>query len=112
MFVTAVVAGTGVTLRVFVGHGRAERIKDGAGGDVLRGNEDDRLALPLNLITHDGCHLGIRVDQRFLEHLENAVSDSPFFFKEGFGGDSRFVPPCGAEKASRRPWLGRSRDAS
>lgn len=50
VLVAAVVAGTGVTLGVLVAHGGAEGVKDGAGGDVLRGNEDNGLALALDLI--------------------------------------------------------------
>lgn len=50
VLVAAVVAGAGETLGVLVGHGRAEGIEDGAGGDVLRGDEDDGLALALDLI--------------------------------------------------------------
>lgn len=49
MLVTAVVAGAGVALGVFVRHGRTERIEDGAGCDILRGNEKDGLALTLDL---------------------------------------------------------------
>jgi hypothetical protein len=49
VLVTAVVAGTGVALGVFVRHGRTERIEDGAGCDILRGNEKDGLALTLDL---------------------------------------------------------------
>jgi hypothetical protein len=50
VLVTAVVAGTGVALRVLVGHGRTERIEDGAGCDVLRGDEEDGLALTLDFL--------------------------------------------------------------
>ena len=49
MLVTAVVAGTGVSLRILVRHGRTKRVEDGAGCDIFRGNEEDRLALTLNL---------------------------------------------------------------
>lgn len=49
VLVTTVVAGTGVTLGVLVGHGRTQSIEDGTGGDVLGGDEDDRLALTLDL---------------------------------------------------------------
>ena len=48
VLVTAVVAGAGVTLGVLVGHGRAKSVEDGAGGDILRGDEEDGLALALN----------------------------------------------------------------
>jgi hypothetical protein len=50
VLVAAVVARTRVTLRVLVGHGRAERIEDGAGRDILRGDEEDGLALALDLL--------------------------------------------------------------
>jgi hypothetical protein len=49
VLVTSVVAGTGVTLGVLVGHGRAQGIVDSAGGDILRGNENDGLSLTLDL---------------------------------------------------------------
>jgi hypothetical protein len=49
VLVTAVVAGTGVALRVLVGHGRTKCVEDGAGCDILGGNEEDRLALALDL---------------------------------------------------------------
>lgn len=50
VLVTTVVTGTRVTLRVLVAHGRAQSIEDGAGGEVLRGNQDDGLALTLDLL--------------------------------------------------------------
>src|SRR5687768_16761507 len=50
VLVAAVVAGTGVSLRVLVGHGRTEGIENGARCDVFRGNEKDGLALALNLL--------------------------------------------------------------
>lgn len=50
VLVAAIVTSTGVALGVLVGHGRAKSIEDSAGGDVLRGNQDDGLALTLNLI--------------------------------------------------------------
>jgi hypothetical protein len=50
VLVAAVVARTGVALRVLVGHGRTERIEDGAGCDVLRGNEEDGFALALDFL--------------------------------------------------------------
>ena len=49
VLVTTVVAGTGVALRVLVRHGRTKRIEDGAGCDILGGNEEDGLALTLDL---------------------------------------------------------------
>ena len=49
VLVTTVVAGTRVSLRVLVGHGRAEGVEDGPGGYILGGNEEDGLALTLEL---------------------------------------------------------------
>lgn len=50
VLVAAIVASAGVALGVLVGHGGAEGIENGARGDVLRGNENNRLSLPLDLI--------------------------------------------------------------
>lgn len=50
VLVAAVVASTGVALGVLVGHGGAQSIEDGTGGDVLGGNENNGLALTLDLI--------------------------------------------------------------
>ena len=49
VLVATVVASAGVTLGVLVGHGGAEGIEDGTGSDVLGSNEDDGLALALDL---------------------------------------------------------------
>lgn len=49
MLVTTVVAGTWVTLRVLVGHWRTQGIEDGAGCNIFGGDEDDGLALTLDL---------------------------------------------------------------
>jgi hypothetical protein len=49
VLVTTVVAGTGVTLGVLVRHGRTKGIEDGAGCDILGSNEEDGLALTLDL---------------------------------------------------------------
>jgi hypothetical protein len=48
VLVATVVASTGISLGVFVGHWCAEGIVDGARGDVLRGDEKDGLALTLD----------------------------------------------------------------
>lgn len=92
VLVATVVTGAGQTLRVLVGHGGAQGIEDGAGGDVLRGNENNGLALTLDLIflqgvlvnrvggslewrgrgagtNHDGSDLGVRLEKRLLKHL-------------------------------------------
>lgn len=50
VLVSTVVPGTGKTLGVLVGHWRAEGIEDGAGGNILRGNEDNGLSLTLDLL--------------------------------------------------------------
>jgi hypothetical protein len=50
VLVATIVPGTGVTLRVLVGHGRTERVEDSAGSDVLGGDEEDGLALTLNFL--------------------------------------------------------------
>jgi hypothetical protein len=101
MLVTTVVTGTRVTLRVLVGHGRAQSIEDSTGGEVLGGNQDNRLALTLDLfflrgrggqqlnidIISSGAHLPrncisrrtyhdlsnfrIRLSERLLEELQS-----------------------------------------
>lgn len=50
VLVATVVTGTRETLGVLVGHGRTESIENGTGSDVLRSNENDGLALTLDLI--------------------------------------------------------------
>lgn len=50
VLVATIVTSAGVALGVLVGHGRTQGIEDGAGGDVLGGNENNGLALTLNLI--------------------------------------------------------------
>jgi hypothetical protein len=50
VLVSAVVAGTGVTLGVLVRHGRAKCVENRAGGNILRGDEEDGLALALDLL--------------------------------------------------------------
>lgn len=48
MLVSTVVSGTRVTLGVLVGHGRAKRIEDGTGGNILGGDQEDGLSLTLD----------------------------------------------------------------
>lgn len=74
VLVATVVASTRKTLGVLVGHGRAKSIEDGAGGNVLGGDEDDRLPLTLDLLVHDLGDLRVRVNKRLLEHLQNGQS--------------------------------------
>jgi hypothetical protein len=69
VLVTAVVAGTGVTLGVLVAHGRTQSIEDGARSDILRGNQKDGLALALNLLLHDLGDLRVSLDERLLHEL-------------------------------------------
>lgn len=49
VLVATVVAGAGVALGVLVGHGGAKGVKDSAGCDILGGDEQDGLALALEL---------------------------------------------------------------
>ena len=49
VLVTTVVTGTRITLGVLVGHGSTKGLEDSRGGEVLRGDQDDRLTLTLNL---------------------------------------------------------------
>lgn len=50
VLVTTIVSGAWVSFRVFVGHGRPQRIEDSARSDILGGNEEDRLSLPLDFL--------------------------------------------------------------
>jgi hypothetical protein len=61
VLVAAVVAGAGQTLGVLVGHGGAQGIEDGAGGDVLGGNENNGLALTLDLIFLQGVLVSVQL---------------------------------------------------
>ena len=49
VLVTTVVTGTGVALGVLVGHGGTQGLEDSVGGEVLRGDQNDRLTLTLDL---------------------------------------------------------------
>lgn len=49
VLVAAVVPRPRVALAVLVGHGRAQRVEDGPRRHILRRNQDDGLALPLDL---------------------------------------------------------------
>lgn len=49
VLVATIVSGTGVALGVLVGHGRAKGVEDGAGGNILGGDEKDGLLLTLDL---------------------------------------------------------------
>ena len=69
VFVAAVVACAGVSFAVFVAHGRAESVEDGSRGDVLGGDEEDGLALPLDLFGHDFLDLGVGVVEGFLHQV-------------------------------------------
>jgi len=50
VLVATIVTGTRVTLGVLVAHGRTQSVKDSAGGEVFRGDQDDGLALTLDLL--------------------------------------------------------------
>lgn len=50
VLVSTVVPSTGKALGVLVGHGGAESIEHGAGGDVLGGDQDDGFPLTLDLL--------------------------------------------------------------
>lgn len=50
VLVATIVTSTGVTLRVLVGHRGTEGIEDGTRSNVLGGNENNGLALTLNLV--------------------------------------------------------------
>lgn len=76
VLVSTVVSRTGVPLGVLVGHGRSESVEHGAGGNILRCNQENRLALSLNLQLHDRRNLGIRLEEGLLEHLESIESVS------------------------------------
>ena len=69
VLVATIVTGTGVTLGVLVGHGGAKSIEDGAGGDVLGGDEDNGLTLALDLGFHDLSNLRVGVEKGLLKHL-------------------------------------------
>lgn len=87
VLVSAVVSGSRVALGVLVRHWRAESIENGAGGDILRGDQEDGLALaldfPLLIVIlvesrglgavqsshHNLCDLLVRLDQGFLHEL-------------------------------------------
>jgi hypothetical protein len=49
VLVATIVTGARVSLRVFVRHGRAESVEDCARSDIFGGDEEDRLALALDL---------------------------------------------------------------
>ena len=50
VLVSTIVTSTGVTLGILVAHGRTKSIEDSAGSEVLRGNQDNRFTLTLDLI--------------------------------------------------------------
>lgn len=49
VLVATVVTGTWVTLGVLVGHGSTKSLENGTGGEVLGGDQDNGLALALDL---------------------------------------------------------------
>jgi hypothetical protein len=48
VLVSTIVSRSGVSLGVFVGHGRSQSIENSAGGDIFGGDKDNGLALTLN----------------------------------------------------------------
>jgi hypothetical protein len=92
VLVATIVTGTGVTLRVLVGHRRAKSIEDGVGSEVLRGDQDNGFTLTLNLFFllevrpaasiaievyqtyHDLGDLGIGLNKSVLHLLDYLVS--------------------------------------
>lgn len=50
VLVSAIVASTRLALGVLVGHGRAKRVEDSTGGDILGGDQDNGLPLALDLL--------------------------------------------------------------
>ena len=69
VLVAAVVAGAGVSLAVLVAHGASKGVEDGARGDVLGGDEQDALALALDLVLHDVGDLSVGLDERLLHEV-------------------------------------------
>ncbi|KAI0558340.1 serine hydroxymethyltransferase cytosolic (glycine hydroxymethyltransferase) [Gracilaria domingensis] len=57
--ISSIVARAGEALRVLVGEGRAQNLHDGAGREVLAGDELDSLILALLLATKKGVQFGI-----------------------------------------------------
>jgi hypothetical protein len=89
VLVAAIVSCAWVALGVLVGHWGSQCVEDGAGCDVLGGDEDDGLALSLDLSLlqkrmsyyrrmslhidptyHDSSDLWIGLQQGLLEHLD------------------------------------------
>ena len=61
---TAVVAATGVALRILIGHHRAHRSHHRWGHEVLRSNQLETLVLPKPFVLEGLSHLGVsRFDQ-------------------------------------------------
>ena len=58
---SAIIAPSGIALGVFVGHHRALRLENGAGDDILRGDELDLFALAAEFLCDGAGDLGIAV---------------------------------------------------
>ena len=88
VLVASVVASARIAFGIFVGHGRAQGVENGARCEILRGNEDDRFPLALyflflvaviSVITilyqmprcsyHDFCDFRVRLNQGLLHDL-------------------------------------------
>ena len=53
MLVAPIVSCTGVPFRVLVAHGRSQSVKDSTGSEILRGDQNNGLFLPLNFESLD-----------------------------------------------------------
>ena len=53
MLISTIIPGTRVALGVLVGHGRAKGVENSTGCNILGGDEDDGLALALDLVFLD-----------------------------------------------------------
>jgi len=69
VFITTIVSCSWVTLRVLVAHRRSKGVKDGAGCDVLRGDEEDGFPLAFDLFLHDLSNGWVCLDERLLHEL-------------------------------------------
>lgn len=73
VLVTTVVTGTGVTLRVLVAHGGSQGVENGLGGQVLRGNKNNRLTLTGDFVINNLLDFGVEISKTVLDELEKRV---------------------------------------
>jgi hypothetical protein len=69
VLITAVVSGARVPLGILVLHNTAERIENSLGGEVLRGNEVDEVALALLLALEDAVDFRVILGEVCAEKL-------------------------------------------